>query len=68
MGNSVTTHKIMLLLMVITCSSLLFLSGCSRYARTVSTLYQPSATVRGGAGGGGLHRHSGKPPDQLSTD
>jgi hypothetical protein len=36
--------------MVITCSGLLFLSGCSRYARTVSTLYQPSATVRGGAG------------------
>lgn len=50
MVNSVTTRKIILFSMIISCISLLLLGGCSRYARTVSTLYQPSATVRGGAG------------------
>ncbi|MHB8058018.1 MAG: hypothetical protein ACYDHC_09005 [Desulfuromonadaceae bacterium] len=35
---------------LITIASLLFVSGCARYARNVNTFYNPSATVRGGSG------------------
>jgi hypothetical protein len=44
------SYKLLTLLLIATGTCLLFLSGCSRYARTVNTLYQPSATVRGGSG------------------
>ncbi len=50
MKNFSTLNKIIPLFLVAGCACLLFLSGCSRYARTVHTLYQPSATVRGGSG------------------
>lgn len=36
--------------MLITCACLLLVSGCARYAHTVTTLYEPSATVSGGSG------------------
>lgn len=38
------------LFMLIACSAMLLASGCARYAHTVDTLYQPSATIRGGTG------------------
>jgi hypothetical protein len=50
MKNFITMNKILPLLLVVTCAGLLFLGGCSRYARTVDALYQPSAAVRGGSG------------------
>lgn len=50
MKDFITVNKILPLLLVATCACLLVLSGCARYARTVDTLYQPSATVRGGSG------------------
>jgi hypothetical protein len=37
-------------IMLIAIASLLFVSGCARYARNVNTLYDPSATVSGGSG------------------
>ena len=42
--------KLAPLALLIACTCVLFLSGCARYARTVSTLYQPSATIHGGTG------------------
>jgi hypothetical protein len=50
MKDFITMNKILPLLLVITCAGLLFLGGCSRYARTVDALYQPTAAVRGGSG------------------
>jgi len=38
------------LFLIITGTCLMILSGCSRYARTINTHYQPSATIRGGSG------------------
>lgn len=40
----------MRLVMLIALAGTLFLSGCARYARNLNTLYEPSTTVRGGAG------------------
>ena len=37
-------------MLLIACSCVLLASGCARYARTVNTLYEPTATVRGGIG------------------
>jgi hypothetical protein len=42
--------KLLPILMLITCTCLLFVVGCARYTRNVNTLYQPSATVSGGSG------------------
>src|SRR5512133_3866436 len=39
-----------LVMLLIACSCVLLASGCARYARTVNTLYEPAATVRGGMG------------------
>lgn len=38
------------IVMLIAYSCLLFASGCARYAHSVTTLYEPSATTRGGTG------------------
>ncbi|MDD5286872.1 MAG: hypothetical protein PHD54_13540 [Desulfuromonadaceae bacterium] len=35
---------------LITFACLLFAGGCTRYARNVSTLYEPATNIRGGAG------------------
>lgn len=35
-------------IIVLTC--MLLVSGCARYARTVNTLYEPSASIQGGSG------------------
>lgn len=46
-----TKSKLAPFFILIACSCLLLLtSGCARYARTVNTLYEPSANVRGGSG------------------
>lgn len=46
-----TKSKLAPFVVLIACSCLLLLiSGCARYARTVNTLYEPSANVRGGSG------------------
>ena len=36
--------------MFILLAGMMLMGGCARYARTVNTLYEPSATVRGGNG------------------
>jgi hypothetical protein len=36
--------------LLITLVGMLLVSGCTRYARNADTLYEPTATVRGGAG------------------
>jgi len=50
MGNIVKKYNLTPLFMCITCFCLLLASGCARYSRTVNTLYQPAASVRGGSG------------------
>jgi len=37
-------------IMLITVACMVLMSGCARYARNVNTLYEPSATIRGGSG------------------
>ena len=50
MGTIIKKINRISLVMLIACSGMLLASGCARYAQTVNTLYQPSATVRGGTG------------------
>lgn len=50
MRTIIKKFKVSQFVMLVTCASLLFASGCARYARTVNTLYEPSAAVRGGSG------------------
>lgn len=50
MGTIIKKIRLAPLVMLVTCASLLLASGCARYARTVNTLYEPSAAVRGGSG------------------
>jgi hypothetical protein len=50
MGTIVKKFKPASFVILITIASLLFVSGCARYARNVNTLYDPSATVSGGSG------------------
>jgi hypothetical protein len=50
MGTIMKKFKVAQFVMLVTCASLLLASGCARYARTVNTLYEPSAAVRGGSG------------------
>lgn len=42
--------KSMPFIMIITLAGMLLTSGCARYARTVNTLYEPTATIRSGRG------------------
>ncbi len=50
MGPRIKKVTLAPIVMLIACSFLLFAGGCARYAHTVTTLYEPSATVRGGTG------------------
>jgi hypothetical protein len=50
MPTITNNFKLLPILMLITCTCLLFVVGCTRYTRNVNTLYQPSATVSGGSG------------------
>jgi len=50
MRSIVKKYNLTALLLCITCFCLLLASGCTRYSRTVDTLYQPTASVRGGSG------------------
>lgn len=50
MGTNMKKFKLVPFAMLITIACLLLVSGCARYARNVNTLYEPSATVRGGTG------------------
>ncbi len=50
MGTIIKKLKLAPLVMFVTVACLSLVSGCARYARTVNTLYEPSATVRGGTG------------------
>lgn len=50
MNNKITRCKLLngSMLFILTC--ILFASGCARYARTVNSLYEPTAAVSGGSG------------------
>ncbi len=42
--------KLVWFAMLIAFAGMMLLGGCARYARNVNTLYEPTATVRGGSG------------------
>lgn len=51
MNKNINKSKLVPFLMLITLTAvLLFVNGCTRYARTVDPLYEPSTPVRGGNG------------------
>ena len=50
MNKIIQKCKLVPVVMLLASVCLLLISGCARYARTVDTLYEPSATVRGGTG------------------
>jgi hypothetical protein len=50
MNKTIDKLKLMPFALVITFAGMLFMSGCARYARSVITHYEPSATVRNGSG------------------
>jgi len=50
MKTNINRYKLIPFLMFIVITAVLFASGCTRYARTVDPLYEPSVTVRGGSG------------------
>lgn len=50
MKTIVTQFKLSRFVVLIMLVSMILASGCARYARNVNTLYEPSATVRGGSG------------------
>jgi len=50
MNNTREKRKPIHFAILFTLTGLVLLSGCTRYARTVNTLYEPSATIRGGSG------------------
>lgn len=48
--KTIEKYKLFRLLMFFMLVGMLLLSGCTRYARNVNTLYEPTAPVRGGSG------------------
>ena len=50
MGTITRKNTLAPLVLLFTLAGLLLLSGCARYARTVNSLYEPTANVRGGSG------------------
>jgi uncharacterized lipoprotein YajG len=48
--NKLLKQTLMIITLLMATTALMFLSGCARYARTINTLYEPGATVRGGSG------------------
>ncbi len=50
MKTTIEKFNLVPLVMIITLACMLLVSGCARYARTVNTFYDPSATVRSGSG------------------
>ena len=48
--KSTKEYRLIRLALLITVVAMTFLSGCARYGRTVSVLYEPSTTSRGGSG------------------
>lgn len=50
MKTIVTKLKLSRFVVLVMLAGMILASGCARYARNVNTLYEPSATVRGGNG------------------
>ncbi|MDD2582647.1 MAG: hypothetical protein PHR66_11695 [Desulfuromonadaceae bacterium] len=50
MKTTIKEFKLVPFVLVIAVAGMVLVSGCARYARTVNTFYEPSATVRSGSG------------------